>query len=186
MTTQDFGAYEELSPGRRRLIVAWTLLRALVTVSVLLALYYLLPLHRRIGVGTVVELVIGLAVVAGVLAWQLRAVIRSRHPRLRAIQALAVAIPLFLLIFACAYFLMARGSAASFGQRLSRTDALYFSVTVFSTVGFGDITARTDGARLVVTAQMLGDLVLLGLGLRLLVGATQVGLHRNEATDGHP
>jgi hypothetical protein len=28
---------------------------------------------------------------------------------------------------------------------LTRTDALYFSVTVFSTVGFGDITAKSQG-----------------------------------------
>jgi hypothetical protein len=34
---------------------------------------------------------------------------------------------------------MERASAASFTEPLTRTDALYFSVTVFSTVGFGDI-----------------------------------------------
>jgi hypothetical protein len=31
---------------------------------------------------------------------------------------------------------------------MSHTAALYFTLTVFSTVGFGDITAKTDAARL--------------------------------------
>jgi len=38
----------------------------------------------------------------------------------------------------------------------------YFTVTVFSTVGFGDITAKTEAARLVVTGQMIVDLVASG------------------------
>jgi DNA-binding CsgD family transcriptional regulator len=37
----------------------------------------------------------------------------------------------------------------NFGGHLSHTDGLYFTATVFSTVGFGDITAKTGTARLV-------------------------------------
>ena len=61
------------------------------------------------------------------------------------------------------------GSAAGpcSSESLSRTDALYFSVTIVTTVGFGDITAKTEVARLLVAAQMFGDLILLGLGLKL-------------------
>ena len=71
-------------------------------------------------------------------------------------------IPLYLLLFASTYFLMERASAANFTQPLSRTDALYFSVTVFSTVGFGDIAAKSEAARVVLIVQMLADLALLG------------------------
>ena len=52
---------------------------------------------------------------------------------------------------------------------------MYFTVTVFSTVGFGDITAVSQPARLLVTSQMILDLVVLGLGIRVLVGAVEVG-----------
>ena len=44
------------------------------------------------------------------------------------------------MVFASTYFVMERVSAANFTQPLTRTGALYFTVTVFSTVGFGDIT----------------------------------------------
>jgi hypothetical protein len=52
----------------------------------------------------------------------------------------------------------------NFGQKLTHTDALYFTVTVFTTVGFGDVTAKSDGTRLLVTAQMVADLIILGIG----------------------
>jgi hypothetical protein len=77
---------------------------------------------------------------------------------------------------------MERASAVAFTQRLTRTDALYFSVTVFSTVGFGDITARSEPARVVVIFQMLGDLALLGAGARVLLGAVQRGRDRRSDT----
>ena len=50
---------------------------------------------------------------------------------------------------------------------------MYFSTTVFTTVGFGDITAKSEVARLVVTVQMWLDLVFLGLVLRVVTQAVQ-------------
>jgi voltage-gated potassium channel Kch len=80
----------------------------------------------------------------------------------------------FLLLFASAYFVMARASPASFSHHLTRTDALYFTVTTFSTVGYGDITPVSQTARLAVTAQMILDLLALGLGIRVFIGAVQL------------
>jgi voltage-gated potassium channel len=79
---------------------------------------------------------------------------------------------------AATYFLLERADSAYFSQPMTRTGALYFSMTVLSTVGFGDITAKTDAARLVVTAQMLFDLILLGFGARVFVGAVKLGRQR--------
>ncbi len=99
---------------------------------------------------------------------------RSARPALQAIEALATTLPLFLLLFASAYFIMAGASPANFSMHpLTRTDALYFTVTVFSTVGFGDITAASQSARLVVIVQMLLDLLALGLVVRAFVSAVQ-------------
>ena len=52
--------------------------------------------------------------------------------------------------------------------------ALYFTVTTFSTVGYGDITAASEAARLLVTVQMILDLLALGLGIRVFIGAVQL------------
>ena len=69
-------------------------------------------------------------------------------------------------------------------ETLTRTDSLYFTVTIFSTVGFGDISPASEGARILVTAQMILDLIVLGLGIRILVGAVDVG--RQKTSNGPP
>jgi len=112
--------------------------------------------------------------------YQVRAIIKARYPAIRAIEALATTAPLFLLLFAATYFLMAQADLSNFNvQSLTRTDALYFTVTVFTTVGFGDIVATIQLARLVVTVQMILDLGVLGLGIRVFVGAVQRGRQRH-------
>ena len=57
------------------------------------------------------------------------------------------------------------------GSTIALVIIYYWPWTVFATVGFGDITAKTEAARLVVTGQMITDLVIIGLGVRVIVGA---------------
>ena len=119
--------------------------------------------------------------------YQVRAIINASYPAIRAIEALAATAPLFLVLFAAIYFLMAQADLSNFNvQSLTRTDALYFTVTVFTTVGFGDIVATTQVARLVVTVQMILDLVVLGLGVRVFLGAVQRGRQQHTAQETEP
>jgi voltage-gated potassium channel len=174
---------KQLAPAWRRRLVVLGLLRALATAVVLVGLYYLLPLDHVRNVP--LTLAVGVVILLVVIAWQLRAIVRARQPVLRAIVALATTVPLFVLLFASVYFVMAQASPANFSpHQLTRTDALYFTVTVFSTVGFGDITPASQGARLVVTAQMILDLLVLGLGIRAFVGAVQLGRRQAPAATG--
>jgi Ion channel len=173
---------QDLAPANRRRLIFWAALRSVLIAAVLVVLYYVLPLDRRWDSDTAVRLVIGLVVVAGVLTWGVRTITGSRYPGVRAAEALALILPFFLLLFASTYFVMERNSASSFTQPLTRTDALYFTVTVFSTVGFGDITAKSEAARVVLIVQMLADLVFLGAGLRVLFGAVQRGRQRRSET----
>jgi voltage-gated potassium channel len=70
---------------------------------------------------------------------------------------------------------MSQTDAANFSvPGLTRTDALYFTVTVFATVGFGDITAASQSARALVTAQMILDLIVLGAVIRVFIGAVRL------------
>jgi voltage-gated potassium channel len=164
-------------PSRQLLIRAN--LRALATSSVLVALYFLLPMDGSGGASsTVVKLMLGLVVFTAVVFWSVRRIVDSDNPGLKAYESLFVALPLFLLLFSAAYVQMSQADDASFTETLSRTDALYFTITIFSTVGFGDISPATGTTRLVVAAQMLLDLVVLGLGVRLIVTAVQRGRDR--------
>jgi voltage-gated potassium channel len=165
----------------RRLVVR-ALLRASATATALVVLYFTVPITGSIDRSTALLLVLGLLAFAGVITWQVRSVLRSAYPGLRAIESLAAAIPLFLVLFAAIYLRIADLDGSAFSQPLSRTGALYFTITVFSTVGFGDIAPRTDLARVVTMVQMLGDLVFVGLVLQLMIGAVKLGLRRRAAT----
>jgi len=174
--------YQDLPPTKRRRLIARAALRAVLIAAVLVVLYYVLPLDRPWDSHTAVRLLIGLLVAAGVIVWGVKIITGSQYPGLRAAEALALILPAFLLLFASTYFVLERNSAASFTQPLTRTDALYFTVTVFTTVGFGDISAKSETARVVLIVQMLADLVLLGAGVRVLLGAVQHGRQRRSET----
>jgi voltage-gated potassium channel len=174
--------YQDLPPAKRRRLIFRAVLRSVLVATVLVVLYYVLPLDRPWDSDTAVRLLIGLVVFAGVMVWHIRAIAGARYPGLRAGEALGMIIPLYLILFATTYFVMERTSATSFTQPLTRTDALYFAVTVFSTVGFGDITAKSETARVVLIVQMLADLAVLGAGVRVILGAVQRGRQQSSGT----
>jgi voltage-gated potassium channel len=162
-------------------VVIRSVLRAVGSVIVFVAVYYVLPLDTSATWAAITILVSGLVVLMALVAYSVRSILRSPFPGLRAIEALAVIVPLFLLLFASAYVVMERLARTSFTQPLTHTDALYFTVTVFTTVGFGDITARTEAARVLVTIQMIMDLVIIGVAIQAIVGAARHGRERRSA-----
>jgi hypothetical protein len=177
--TGSFGSELTARQLRRRLLLV--ALRVLVTSGVLVAAYYAVPLDRLGGVPVSVSLAVGLLILGGVSGWQVKAVTGAANPAIRAIEALAATIPLLLILFASSYFLVAQADPASFNdQALDRTDLLYFTVTVFSSTGFGDIVATSQPAIVLVTFQMALDLVVLGLGLRVFTRAIHIGQARNQ------
>jgi voltage-gated potassium channel len=147
--------------------------RPVATVGVLTLVYYRLPMDQPEDGYTVLRLVCGLLLVGLVFWWQVRMIGRATRPGWQGVQALALVIPLFLLVFANASFLLARHQPGSFSSALSRTDALYFVVTVFATVGFGDITPVSTAARVLVTVLMIGDLLVVGVALKVVLAAVR-------------
>jgi hypothetical protein len=159
-------------------------LRALAMTTILLVIYFVVPIEHRPHQSVVLRLAVGLALFVVVVTNEIRLISRSGRPMLRAAVAVATIIPLFLVVFAWIYLTMARADPGSFGQPLDRVSALYFTVTVFSTVGFGDIAPKTDAARLVATVQMLADLAVLAVVIRLIFAAAQRDPEGGDEPDG--
>jgi ion channel len=164
--------------------VVRSLMRAGGSTAALVVIYYVLPLDHTARWAAIAMLVAGLVGLLGLITFQVRSISGSRYPALRALEALATSVPLFLLLFASSYVVMASISGGNFSQPLTHTDALYFTVTVFATVGFGDITATSEAARLVVTGQMIIDLIILGIGARVILGAVTRGRERRPQGTG--
>jgi ABC-type transport system involved in multi-copper enzyme maturation permease subunit len=143
---------------------------ALATTASILILYYVVPVPKS-HASLAVQMVAGILLFAVVFGYEVRAILRSHRPVARAARSAAVVIPLFIVVFAWIYLSMSHSDPATFGETLTRTQGLYFTVTLLSTVGFGDITPKTDPARAVVTVQMLLDLVVIAVVAKLLLGA---------------
>lgn len=171
----------------RRRAVLRTALRSSVIVCAVITLYYLAPLDRPLTTGTAL-LLGGALLLFAVFIWvQVRDILASEHPRLRAVQALIVGLPLLIVMFAASYCTVDAQQPAAFSEALTRTDGIYFAVTVFATVGFGDITPVSQLARVLVTVQMVLGLLTVGVIAKILVGAVQVAeSRRTERTTGSP
>ncbi|MEV0945880.1 potassium channel family protein [Rhodococcus sp. NPDC049939] len=153
---------------RRRLL--WrAVMRPLVLVAVCLGAYFFLPWTAIDELSVPGLLVGGLIVILVVAAWQLQRIVVSEAPVLQGVEALAVILPMYLLGFSATYMLISERYPEFFSESLTRMGALYFSLSVFSTVGFGDIAAVSDPARAIVSVQMVGNMILIGAGVRLVV-----------------
>lgn len=160
---------------RIRQLAVKALLRGVLLIVTLLVVYYSLPFEGDLGLGVIGMLVIGTVGFGAMLWWQVTAIMRSPHPVVRGIDTLVLALAVVIIGFASMYYAMSVGDTSAFTEDLSRTGSLYFTVTVFSTVGFGDITPVTDSARVVTMFQMLADLAVIGAGVRLLTAAVRHG-----------
>jgi hypothetical protein len=163
----------DLDPRARRRAVVRSGVTIVAALALLLAALYLLPFNHFSSDRSIVRLGVVIALVAAVFVLQVRSISSAELPELKAIEALGIVIGVFLVGFSIIYLSMSRTNFHTFSQRLDPTKALYFTITVFSTVGFGDITPRTDVARLVVAAQMLLDLAIIGIVVRMIFTAAR-------------
>jgi voltage-gated potassium channel len=167
----------DLEKVERRRAIALCGATVVVSWVFIFGAYFALPIGRESVFRAGVRLGVDIALVAAVALWQVRRISRALLPELRAIEALGIIIAVFLVAFSSIYLAMSHESATTFTQRLDHIKALYFTITVFSTVGFGDITPyrsdAADAARLIVSAQMLLDLALIGAVVRLLFNAAR-------------
>ena len=120
----------------------------------------------------------GIVVTGAVVTWQLYAVSRSRLPQLRAVEAAATTATLVVLIFASTYLAMSSHDPATFSEPFDHTASLYFTMTTVLTVGYGDLVARSDVARIAVIVQMVVDVAILGVSIRLLANTARTRLRR--------
>lgn len=143
-------------------------LTAVAATGLVVVLYYVLPVQPP-HQSPLLRTAVGIAAFAAVLAVEVRAIVRHRDPVARAVRAMAIVLPFFIAVFSWIYLTFSWSDSAALGGRLTRTEALYFTVTVLSTVGFGDITPKTDVARIIVIIQMVLDFLVLGVVVRLII-----------------
>lgn len=158
--------------------------RVLGVSLVLLGIYAWWPLEAESPTELVIRLCGAVVLLVAVFVLQLRSILRSARPGLRALESLTASILLLLVAFASVYYAMSVEEPSAFSEHLDKLGAMYFAITTLATVGYGDIAAQSDPARLAVSIQMLFDLVFLGVGIRVMSGVIQTVRGRGGPAEG--
>jgi hypothetical protein len=158
--------FDAEEPGAPRVVT-----RSLITAVLVVVLFAVLPVDGAESTSSLVVVVLGLGLLAIVVAVRVRQITHDSRPRLRAAEGLALVVPLFVAVFAWGYLLLSQAEPTAFSEPLNRVDAAYFTLSILSTVGFGDISAQNDLARLLVSAQIVLTFTLLAGVVRLILDA---------------
>lgn len=117
--------------------------------------YYAVPMEGS-ELSSVVRLLLTVAAL-GALGWLVRHEVRRF--RTAPVASLVMVMEVVVVLFAAAQLAVERWLPGQFSGLVTRTDALYFTVTTMSTVGYGDIHADGQVARAMVVAMMTFDVV---------------------------
>ena len=169
-------------------VLARTGVRIALAVALLLGAYLLVPIDHGSPVTSAVvwAALLALVLLIGAFVHQTRRITRSRYPLLAGAESLIIVLSIFVIGFAFVYLSMSSSAPDTFSEPLNRTGALYFAITVLSTVGFGDITPKSDPSRWLVSAQMLIDIGFLAGALRLIFGIARRADRRQQSTSTEP
>ncbi len=173
----------DLTPRERRRAITRIVVRATLSVGILVGAYVLVPQNGVLEGTAVVQLLLGVILFSVVVVLQFYSIMRAPIPEVRATASLVVVVLMLTLLFAWAYAMMPAVSPAAFSHSLDRSSAIYFTVTILSTVGFGDITPVTAAARWVVTLHMIINITLVVVLGRVLLMAGRIARTRRAATN---
>lgn len=162
------------------------IVRSVLTLVCALVVYYTLPLSRPQDLPELVSGALFLAGVAG-LVWLTvhevrRFAAKLGEARTRVFGLLSV-LYIVVVFFALTYYLLERNDPSQFDGLTTRTDALYFSIVTLGTVGYGDVHAAGQEARIAAMVQIVFDLVV--IGALFAVASSQIAHRMNVVRAGH-
>ena len=156
---------------RRTAFGPWVTTAALAALP--FAAFYALPLDRS----WLIAALVGPVVVAALLPVAIRRsrrILNSTRPLVDTARTLILLLTMIVLAFASTYDACSETHSPGEVRGLeTKTDAVYFTVTILSTVGFGDIYPAGQTARAVATLHMVSNLVLVAVSVRLVTWAAR-------------
>jgi voltage-gated potassium channel len=147
-----------------------------VGLAAVLAVYFAVPVHSgqsmtRVVAGTTVTL-LGVAAV-GLVTLREERLRHAGVPGRLTVLRLLLLLEVVMVLFSLAYYHLAVDTTGELTGIHTRVDALYFTVTIMTTVGFGDVHPVGQLSRALVTAHMAFDVAFI---------AAFAGLYRSSLT----
>jgi voltage-gated potassium channel len=138
--------------------------RNVLTLAAVLVAYYAAPVgDLPSGYGLVFS-VVGLLAGMALLAWSILRQVQRLARRGPADESVRLESLVFLLyvavpLFALGFYALVQADADQFAGLDTKTDALYFATSTVATVGFGDVHATGQLARVLVILQIVFNIV---------------------------
>ncbi|MDI2129973.1 potassium channel family protein [Yinghuangia seranimata] len=157
----------------------WILVRTVVTLVLVVVAYYVLPddVKDASAAARVVGFALCVLALAGLILFLILRHDAGGVPA-RA-EGLLLTVVVSLAFFATVYYRLAQ-IKGQFNGLDTRTDGLYFTLVTTATVGYGDINAAGQAARIVVMVHIVFNLVFLGAGVSVAmerIKQRRQGLH---------
>lgn len=143
-----------------------------------LLVYYGIPLNLDLGdriLGILVFLA-GFAGLAQLIERHVRRITAAPQRAGRQVDGILLLLTVTIVFFALTYYLLAKNDPGQFEGLVTRTDALYYTIVTLGTVGFGDVRATGQAARIVTMLQIVFDLVVVGVLLAVATGTITRGM----------
>ena len=119
--------------------------------------YFAVPVSLQAETAVIVRLVVAVVLLVSLtalVAWQVRR--HLSHPE-QHIDGLVLALMVGVLAFALAFYVTAQRQPDQISGLDTRVDALYFTMTTLLTIGYGDVHAVGQLARILVMIQIVFD-----------------------------
>jgi voltage-gated potassium channel len=143
-------------------------LRRLLLISVvIIGLYYLAPFETGVTGAQLVLRTVGTVAGGAAVTWLIARQV-SHHladPDQASLSSLLTALVCGVVFFALADYLTAISGQDQFADLRTKTDALYFALSTLTTVGYGDVHATGQVARVVVIIQLLFNVAIIATGV---------------------
>ena len=165
-----------------------SLLLASANLIAILTLYFAVPISTDISVERIlldmVLCLLGVAGVSVVLVREARAL--QKGDSSRSGLHLVLMFEVVVVIFAFLYYVIAVNESGQFSGLETRIDSLYFTMTTMTTVGYGDIHASGQLARVLTTANMAFNLAFLAAVTGLVRARVEVRATKRSDPDTRP
>jgi voltage-gated potassium channel len=160
------------SPGVRR---PW--LRLTGSMVGLLLVYYAVPFDVLGSIGRTATSLLLTVVGVIALAWAITGEVRRQLAGVSTTRApgLFMLLGLVVFVFAFGYYLLDRTTPGQMAGLETRTDALYFTLSTLGTLGYGDVYAEGQIARVLVGVQIVFDVVFVAALVAMFTGKVRAG-----------
>ncbi len=141
--------------------------RLIGLVTLILVAYFVAPVARDINPDTVVRGIVSVLFLT-LLAVGMTQLLRMHADLAGRVDGLVVGIVVIVVFFAFGFYVLELHHPGQVTGLVTRVDALYFAMSTMSTIGYGDIHAQGQVARMLVIVQIIFDLVFVAAAASLL------------------